>query len=47
MLPVQQLFDTITIKRKDDSTPARDFSDYMVSIAKDQIPQGVTLIERL
>ncbi|HHU83522.1 MAG TPA: type I-C CRISPR-associated protein Cas7/Csd2 [Firmicutes bacterium] len=45
--PVQQLFDAITVKRKDEGTPARDFNDYMVSIAKEQIPQGITLIERL
>lgn len=44
---VQQLFDAITIKRKDESKPARDFSDYLISINKDQIPQNVTLIERL
>lgn len=44
---VQQLFDAITIKRKDESKPARDFSDYVISINKDQIPQNVTLIERL
>ena len=43
---VQQLFDTITIKRKDESKPARDYNDYMVSVAKDKIPPGVTLIER-
>ena len=45
--PVQQLFNAITVKRKDDSKPARDFSDYLVSLATDKIPQGVTLIERL
>lgn len=45
--PVQQLFDAITVRRKDESTPARDFNDYVISIAKDQIPQGITLIERL
>ncbi|MGE5582674.1 MAG: type I-C CRISPR-associated protein Cas7/Csd2 [Bacillota bacterium] len=44
--PVQQLFDAITVKRKDENKPARDFSDYTVSVAKDKIPQGVTLIER-
>jgi CRISPR-associated protein Csd2 len=45
--PVQKLFDTITVKRKDETKPARDFSDYVVSVNKDQIPQSVTLIEKL
>jgi len=45
--PVQQLFEALTVKRKDNSKPARDFSDYLVTIAADKLPQGVTLIERL
>ena len=45
--PVQKLFDAIMVKRKDESKPARDFSDYTISIAREQIPQGVKLIERL
>lgn len=44
--PVQQLFDSVTVKRKDDTKPARDFSDYVVSIEKDKIPQRITLIEK-
>lgn len=43
---VQKLFDAITVKRIDDSKPARDFIDYTVSIAKDKIPQSVKLIEK-
>ncbi|NLJ40458.1 MAG: type I-C CRISPR-associated protein Cas7/Csd2 [Clostridiales bacterium] len=45
--PVQQLFDTISITKKDVNEPARDFNDYTVIIEKDKIPQSVTLIERL
>mgnify|MGYP001013384372 FL=1 len=45
--PVQQLFDAVTVDRIDKNLPARDFSDYSVVIAKDRIPQEVTLIERL
>ncbi|GAB6178764.1 type I-C CRISPR-associated protein Cas7/Csd2 [Desulfotomaculum defluvii] len=45
--PVQKLFDAITVKRKDESKPARDFSDYLITVEKDKIPQGVILIERL
>lgn len=43
---VQKLFDTITVQRKDKSKPARDFSDYTISVDKNNIPQGVTLIEK-
>lgn len=45
--PVQQLFDTIAATRNDESKPARDFSDYTISVNKEKIPQSVTLIERL
>ena len=45
--PVQQLFEAVIVKRKDDTKPARDFSDYEITIAKDKLPEGVTLIERL
>ncbi len=45
--PVQDLFDTITIKCKDNDLPARDFKDYSITIARDSIPQGVKLIERI
>jgi len=44
--PVQQLFDAITVKRKDQSKPARDFSDYEISINREIIPQSVLLIEK-
>ncbi len=39
------LFDTIKIEREDSSRPARQFSDYSVSIDKDKIPSGVTFQE--
>lgn len=41
----QMLFDTISVKRKDENKPARDFSDYVVSIDKSKIPESVKLIE--
>lgn len=44
--PTNQLFDLINIKRKDESKPARTFTDYAVSIDK-TVPQGVELIEML
>jgi CRISPR-associated protein Csd2 len=45
--PAQELFDMITVKRIDESKPARDFSDYAVSVDKEKVLEGVTLIERL
>lgn len=46
-VPVQKLFDSISIERIDTGKPARDFGDYKVSIAKDSIPQGVEVNEIL
>ena len=43
---VQKLFDAITVERIDEGKPARDYSDYLVSIAKDNIPASVKLIEK-
>lgn len=45
--PVQLLFDAVLIKRRDEDTPPRDFSDYIVTVIKEQIPPGVTVIERM
>ncbi|HPT88645.1 MAG TPA: type I-C CRISPR-associated protein Cas7/Csd2 [Bacillota bacterium] len=45
--PVQQLFDAIRVKRIDESKPARDFSDYSITVAKEKIPSNVKLIERV
>jgi CRISPR-associated protein Csd2 len=43
--PAHRLFDLIKITKKDLSTPARAFSDYEVIIDKDNLPQGVELME--
>ncbi len=43
---VQKLFDTVIVKRKDESKPARDFSDYVITVDKDKIPQNINLIEK-
>lgn len=44
--PVQQLFDAIKVERIDENKPSRDFSDYEISVATEQIPAGVNLIVR-
>jgi CRISPR-associated protein Csd2 len=46
--PAHQLFDRITVARKDDKKPARAFGDYVVTVnGKNDLPQGVRLIEKL
>lgn len=46
--PAQILFDLVKVARKDnDSNPARDFSDYHVTIDRENLPSGVMLEERL
>ena len=45
-VPAHKLFDLIQVKRKDGSEgPARDFSDYEVSVGS--APEGVELLEKL
>lgn len=44
--PAQVLFDKITVKKNDQVTVPRHFSEYEISVDS-QIPDGVTLIEKL
>jgi CRISPR-associated protein Csd2 len=41
--PAHLLFDLVSIHRKDDSKPPRDFSDYVVTLGS--VPQGVELVD--
>jgi CRISPR-associated protein Csd2 len=41
-----KLFDLIKIARRDGSVPPRQFSDYDVTIAKEGVPEGITIEER-
>lgn len=43
---VQKLFDTVNVKRIDENKPARDFSDYIVSVDKEKIPHSVKIFEK-
>lgn len=45
--PIQKLFDTITIKRRDKNKPPRDFNDYVIEVDQESIPDQVRLIEVL
>jgi len=44
-VPAYALFDRVTVTRKDENKPARDFSDYAVALNTANMPQGVTVIE--
>ena len=44
--PSQTLFDSVKVSRRNRDAVIRDFSDYEVTISKEDIPDGVTLIER-
>jgi CRISPR-associated protein Csd2 len=46
--PAYKLFDLVKVKQiTDASKPAREFSDYKVSIEQDQVPTGVTIEEKI
>jgi len=46
--PAHKLFELVTVKRATDiATPARAFSDYDVEINKNNVPQNVTLEEKI
>jgi len=42
-----KLFDTVTVKRIDESKPARKYSDYMVSVDTEKIPKEVQCIRMI
>ena len=45
--PANKLFDLIEVKRKDESRPARSFEDYEIIVDRENVPEGVTLEEKL
>jgi CRISPR-associated protein Csd2 len=45
--PSHLLFDRVTVARKPEVTVPRNFSDYTVTINRDNLPEGVELIEKL
>jgi CRISPR-associated protein Csd2 len=45
--PAYQLFDRITVKRKDETKPPRSYDDYAVTIDEQDMPEGVTCIQKL
>jgi|GEM_PF-3462258 len=45
--PAHKLFEAVTIQRKDETKPARAFTDYTVTIDRSAVPQGIEIIERI
>ena len=46
--PAHKLFDLVSIRRSTDADiPARGFSDYVVEIDRNSVPQGVTIEEKI
>jgi len=45
--PAHKLFDLVTAHLKDETKPGRSYTDYAVSIAKEDLPRGVELIEKI
>lgn len=45
--PAHKLFERVTVYRKPTVEVARDFSDYDVTIAREDLPAGVEIIEKL
>lgn len=43
--PAHELFDLIAVKRKDGVEAPRAFADYEVTVQRDRVPPGVTLLE--
>ena len=43
--PAHKLFGLISVKRKDETMPGRKFADYEVTVANENVPNGVTLQE--
>lgn len=40
--PAHRLFETVSVRRKDEGKPARCYTDYEVSVQEERLPKGVT-----
>ncbi len=43
--PAHDLFDLVQVKKREDVNAPRSFGDYEVTVHRDRVPQGVTLLE--
>ena len=44
--PSRSLFDRVKVEKKQKDEPARDFSDYTITINRDHLPSGIEIIEK-
>jgi CRISPR-associated protein Csd2 len=44
--PAHSLFERVTVRRVDESKPAREFKDYKVEINEDNLPAGISIMKR-
>lgn len=44
--PAWKLFDAVDVKRKDGCEVPRSYSDYIITLNKEALPEGVSIIER-
>lgn len=45
--PAYKLFDTVSVKRKDESVVAREYDDYEVTVDESKLPEGVKCIRMI
>ena len=45
--PAHKLFELVNVSKKPEANPPRNFTDYVVTVDKAGVPQGVELIEKL
>ncbi len=45
--PASSLFKLVTAKRTDGTQPARSFEDYLVTVRAEDLPSGVSILEKL
>lgn len=44
--PAHKLFERVTVQRMNPGQPARSYGDYRISVEKENLPEGVAIIER-
>ncbi|MEG1729787.1 MAG: type I-C CRISPR-associated protein Cas7/Csd2 [Bacteroidaceae bacterium] len=45
--PAQKLFDLVKIERKNSSAPIRCYEDYIITVDKEKLPQGIEVLEMI
>lgn len=45
--PAHKLFETINVKKKDETKLPREYADYTVTVCRDDVPEGVEVLEKV